>query len=117
MAGMIQGRHNIMALGNLNEVSDNRPEQTLQLAQAAANETASPPRRLRDSVADAVQCYFTQLDGQPAANIYAMVLAEMEAPLLEAVMAYTRDNQTKASEVLGLNRGTLRKKLKQYDLL
>ena len=46
-----------------------------------------------------------------------MVLAEVEAPLLETVMRYTRDNQTKASIVLGLNRGTLRKKLKQYGML
>jgi Fis family transcriptional regulator len=37
--------------------------------------------------------------------------------LLETVMKYTRDNQTKASTVLGLNRGTLRKKLKQYGML
>ena len=41
----------------------------------------------------------------------------MEAPLLETVMHYVKGNQTKASELLGLNRGTLRKKLKQYDLL
>jgi Fis family transcriptional regulator len=37
--------------------------------------------------------------------------------MLEAVMRYCRDNQTKASKVLGLNRGTLRKKLKEYGLL
>jgi Fis family transcriptional regulator len=41
----------------------------------------------------------------------------VEAPLLEQVMQYTRNNQTKASNMLGLNRGTLRKKLKQYGLL
>ena len=40
-----------------------------------------------------------------------------EAPMLEVVMKYTRHNQTKAAQVLGLNRGTLRKKLKQYGLL
>jgi Fis family transcriptional regulator len=41
----------------------------------------------------------------------------VEAPLLEEVLRYTRNNQTKAAVLLGLNRGTLRKKLKQYDLL
>ena len=46
-----------------------------------------------------------------------MVLAEMEIPLLEKVLEYTSGNQTKAAELLGLNRGTLRKKLKQYGLL
>ncbi|MDB9805930.1 Fis family transcriptional regulator, partial [Porticoccaceae bacterium] len=48
---------------------------------------------------------------------YGIVMAEVEPPLLKAVMAYTRQNQSRAAETLGLNRGTLRKKLKQYDLL
>lgn len=72
---------------------------------------------LRDSVEKALQNYFDHLDGQPVVDIYNMVLSEVEAPLLETVMKYTRDNQTKASIVLGLNRGTLRKKLKQYGML
>ena len=72
---------------------------------------------LRDSVETALQNYFDSLDGQPVSDVYNMVLSEVEAPLLETVMKYTRDNQTKASIVLGLNRGTLRKKLKQYGML
>jgi len=74
-------------------------------------------RTLRDSVEVSMNNYFRQLDGQPVTDVYQMVLSEIEAPLFEAVMTYTKDNQTKASEVLGLNRGTLRKKLKQYGLL
>ena len=61
--------------------------------------------------------YLKDLDGQLSTDVYQMVLAEIEAPLLEEIMAYTRNNQTKASIMLGLNRGTLRKKLKQYNLL
>ncbi|EAT12872.1 DNA-binding transcriptional regulator Fis [Bermanella marisrubri] len=72
---------------------------------------------LRDSVEQALESYFAQLDGQPVSDVYEMVLSEVEAPLLEVVMRYTRDNQTKASVLLGLNRGTLRKKLKQYGML
>lgn len=72
---------------------------------------------LRDHVERALKNYFAQLDGQSVTNVYEMVLSEVEAPLLEAVMDYTRDNQTKASILLGLNRGTLRKKLKQYGLI
>lgn len=72
---------------------------------------------LRDCVAQALANYFKHLDGQPVTDVYNMVLAEVEAPLLEQVLRYTRNNQTKASTLLGLNRGTLRKKLKQYDLL
>jgi Fis family transcriptional regulator len=72
---------------------------------------------LRDSIEAALDNYFTHLDGQMASDLYNMVLAEVEQPLLEAVLRYTRNNQTRASTILGLNRGTLRKKLKQYDLL
>jgi Fis family transcriptional regulator len=72
---------------------------------------------LRDSVEVALKNYFAQLDGAPVTEVYQLVLSEVEAPLLEQVMKYTRNNQTRASTMLGLNRGTLRKKLKQYDLL
>ena len=72
---------------------------------------------LRDCVEQAMDNYFKHLDGQSVTEVYDMVQAEVEAPMLEVVMKYTRHNQTKAAQVLGLNRGTLRKKLKQYGLL
>jgi Fis family transcriptional regulator, factor for inversion stimulation protein len=72
---------------------------------------------LRDAVTVAVGHYLKELDGQMPTDVYPMVLAEMEEPLLAQIMAYTRNNQTKASIMLGLNRGTLRKKLKQYKLI
>lgn len=75
------------------------------------------PETLRNSVEVALNNYFTHLEGQPVTDLYQMVLSEIEAPLLEAVMRHTGDNQSQASEMLGLNRGTLRKKLKQYGLL
>lgn len=78
------------------------------------NETSNKP--LRDCVADAVNAYFGALNGHPAGNLYNMVLAEVEEPLLQAVLKYTNGNQSKASELLGINRGTLRKKLKIYGL-
>jgi Fis family transcriptional regulator len=84
---------------------------------APAPAPAPQGQTLRDSVAQAMANYFRHLDGQPVTDVYNMVLAEVEAPLLEEVLRYTRNNQTKASILLGLNRGTLRKKLKQYDLL
>ena len=82
-----------------------------------AQESFVPGQSLRDSVSIAVRQYLNELDGQMAADVYDMVLAEVEAPLLKEVMTYTRNNQTKASIMLGLNRGTLRKKLKQYKLI
>jgi Fis family transcriptional regulator len=79
--------------------------------------TAAQAPSLRDAVTASIRQYLDELDGQLSTNVYQMVLAEMEAPLLEEIMAYTRNNQTKASIMLGLNRGTLRKKLKQYQLI
>ena len=81
------------------------------------NPASAPARSLRESVTIAVRHYLDELDGQLSADVYQMVLAEVEAPLLREIMAYTRNNQTKASIMLGLNRGTLRKKLKQYNLI
>ena len=72
---------------------------------------------LRGSVEKALHNYFAHLEGAAVTDVYNLVLSEVEAPLLESVMNYVKGNQTKASELLGLNRGTLRKKLKQYDLL
>ena len=80
-------------------------------------DTSTPRQSVREAVKTAVREYLDQLDGQISTDVYQMVLAEMEAPLLEEIMAYTRNNQTKASIMLGINRGTLRKKLKQHNLI
>ena len=72
---------------------------------------------LRENVGSALRNYLSRLDDQPVSDVYQMVLSEVEVPLLETVMEYTRGNQTKASILLGLNRGTLRKKLKQCGLM
>ncbi len=76
--------------------------------------TAEP---LRICVERALEAYFDRLDGEDAKDLYAMVLAEVEAPLLEFVLRQAHGNQSQAAAMLGINRGTLRKKLKQYDLL
>ena len=94
-------------------------ERTLSNTQIA-HVTESPQNEsqtLRDSVEKAMKNYFAHLDGQDVTNVYDMVLSEIEAPMLETVMTHTKGNQTKAAILLGLNRGTLRKKLKQYGLL
>ena len=74
-------------------------------------------KRLSDQVEKSMRKYFKELDGEKATNIYKMVLKEVELPLLEAVMKECKGNQTLASQLLGLNRGTLRTKLKQYNLI
>ena len=72
---------------------------------------------LRVCVERALEAYLARLDGETAKDLYGMVLAEIEAPLLETVMRHAEGNQCQAALMLGINRGTLRKKLKQYDLL
>ena len=72
---------------------------------------------LKRNVEDALQNYFGKLGDMMIKNLYWVVLAEIEEPLLKAVMRYTRDNQSKAAILLGLSRGTLRKKLKNYGMI
>jgi len=65
----------------------------------------------------ALDLFFADLDGhQPPQDLYQMVLSEVEQPLFKSVMEYTRGNQSRAAEVLGINRSTLRKKLEKYGL-
>ena len=61
--------------------------------------------------------YFRDLGEQEPSNVYEMVIATVEKPLLEAVMMRAEGNQSHAAEMLGINRNTLRKKLQQHDLL
>ena len=72
---------------------------------------------LRSEVEKALRRYFQHVEDEPVTDLHRMVMSEVEAPLLEAVMRYTRKNQSRASIMLGLNRGTLRTKLKLYGLL
>lgn len=90
---------------------------TASISEQFTQTSVANAQTIRDGVTIALDNYFSHLEGQEVFDVYDMVLAEVEAPLLEAVMKYTRKNQTKASTLLGLNRGTLRKKLKQYGML
>jgi len=101
-------------LSSDNSVSDTHTRLNCTLADPAAS---APPQPLREAVEDAMRRYFEHLDGSQATDLYAMVMAEVEAPLLACVLEHTDGNQTRAADALGLNRGTLRKKLKLYGLI
>jgi Fis family transcriptional regulator len=75
------------------------------------------PILLSAHVKQALELYFSQLKGHEAADLYNLVISEVEKPLLEAVLAYCGHNQSKAAKALGLSRSTLRKKLDQYGLV
>ena len=62
------------------------------------------------------QSYFGPEDGLPSNGLYSRVLHEMERPLISMTLAATRGNQIKAAEILGLNRNTLRKKIRELDI-
>ena len=75
------------------------------------------PQTLKQCVNEALEDYLNQVEPEHISDLYTMVLVEVEAPMLAVVMKHARSNQSKAASMLGLNRGTLRKKLRQYRLL
>ena len=79
--------------------------------------TSKSRKPLRKHTEEALQLYFRTLNGDRPGELYELVLGEVEEPLFRAVMDYTDGNQSQAAGILGINRGTLRKKLKTYSLL
>jgi len=71
---------------------------------------------LANSVKLSLDQYFKDLDGEPPHALYDMVLSCIEKPLLEYTLLYASGNQSKAADILGLNRNTLRKKIQQYNI-
>lgn len=79
--------------------------------------SAQQENTLRAEVERSLNRYFENIEDEPVTNLHQLVMSEVEAPLIEAVMRHCGNNQSKASIMLGLNRGTLRTKLKLYGLL
>jgi len=73
--------------------------------------------RLSEQVRHSLETYFDNLDGCPAHDLYRLAMSQMERPLLDVVMKRSAGNLSRASLALGINRATLRKKLKKYGLL
>lgn len=71
---------------------------------------------LADCVVDAMQQYFDDLNGEQPQKLHSLFISEVEKPFLKVVLAQVNGNQSRASEILGINRNTLRKKLQTYDL-
>jgi Fis family transcriptional regulator len=72
---------------------------------------------IHDCVRRTLNRYFRDLDGQSPHAVYDMVLKSVERPMLEVVMKQAGGNQSTAAEILGISRGTLRRKLTDHDLL
>lgn len=86
-------------------------------ALAASDKIKPENYSLSQHIKDLFQNYIVSLNGEAPHQLYELFLGEFEKPFFEAVLSFTRHNQSKAAALLGLSRGTLRKKLKTCDLL
>jgi len=86
---------------------------TLQNDQLNNNQSNSLNTTIRESLSQLLN----DLGDENPGNIYDLVMQQVEAPLLELILEHVEGNQSKAAECLGINRGTLRKKLKAYQLI
>lgn len=95
-----------MTISIVRESSEKRAEQHIEINRIP----------LAKQVKTAMEIYFQDMEGQTPTELYRLVISEVEKPLLESVMKQVRGNQSRAAEMLGLNRSTLRKKLQQHNL-
>ena len=74
-------------------------------------------KNISKTVGRAVEAYIADMEDQEITDLYELVLKEVEAPMLNSALRHTGNNQSKTAAMLGLSRGTLRKKLRKYRLL
>lgn len=81
------------------------------------NECEISDNEIARCVRRALKEYFKDLDGEkPCCDMYEMVIGCVEKPLLEMTLEYVDGNQSRASEILGINRNTLRKKMMKHGI-
>jgi Fis family transcriptional regulator len=90
---------------------------TMHYSETRKQSTTDLP--LRDHIKEVMNNYYKNMAEQGATpeNVYELIMSEAELPLIEATMEYSSNNQSTAASVLGLNRGTFRKKLSFYGML
>jgi len=103
----------VSKLKGIAQIRDN--EVITTMAEEPRQQTTAQPS-LPESVRESLKTYFAKLEGQTPSNLYGMVISEVEKPLIEMVLKLTNGNQSKAAKVLGISRGTLRKKMAIYQI-
>jgi Fis family transcriptional regulator len=86
---------------------------TARKSKAALQNTS---KCLGDNVKEAMDKYFSDMDGHEPNNLHELVMSQVEKPLIESVIVNTRGNISRAAQLLGLNRGTLRNRMQKYGL-
>jgi len=71
---------------------------------------------LRKHAEQALEKYLAQLEGHPPVDLHALVMREVEEPLLRVVLRHVDGNQSRAALILGINRSTLRRKLREFAI-
>jgi len=97
-----------MSVQDLQDINDNINDNHDHVTQEIS--------QLSHAVKHSIRRYLYELDGTHPNNMYDLVLRQIEQPLFEAILEHTKGNQSRAADLLGLNRGTLRKKLRSYNL-
>jgi len=97
-------------------MSDQDFQQTIMETNQSNKNQPQEISQLSHAVKHSIRRYLFELDGTQPNNMYELVLRQVEQPLFEAILEHTKGNQSRAAELLGLNRGTLRKKLRSYNL-
>lgn len=77
-------------------------------------QSLKPEQGLQDLVYSLITRFLSDNKGKSINDLYDMILSEIEPPLLQAVMETRRGNQLQAAKLLGISRGTIRKKLQRY---
>jgi Fis family transcriptional regulator len=72
---------------------------------------------LKELVKQQLDRYFNELDGELPSELYDLVIGQVEHALLESALEQTANNQSKAAEILGISRGTLRTRMKRFGML
>jgi Fis family transcriptional regulator len=102
-----------IAIGLFDLINNNEVKMTVIDTQATT-QTVKQEQGLQDLVYNLVTRFLVENKNKPIEELYDMILSEVEPPLLQAVMEKRRGNQLQAAKMLGISRGTIRKKLHRY---
>ena len=91
-----------------NHYKDEKPD--------AMNSDSQPTIPLRKHVQNTISRYLEDMGNTLPENLYQMLLAEVEPPLIEEILKKTGGNQSRAAEMLGITRNTLRTKMQRYAI-